>query len=98
MLPSMGVDQDSPGKAYLMVPPPPPPSPADAADISKYKLSCLMCLDIDANMGTHLGSGWAFEDCSRSLGLPSLCTLEPPLNDVCSLTFLTADRVSDRRT
>uniref|UniRef100_A0A8I6A2M4 Uncharacterized protein n=1 Tax=Rattus norvegicus TaxID=10116 RepID=A0A8I6A2M4_RAT len=38
MLPSMGVDQDSPGKAYLMVPPPPPPSPADAADINFFKI------------------------------------------------------------
>lgn len=75
MLPSMGVDQDSPGKAYLMVPPPPPPSPADAADISKYKLNCLMCLDIDANMGTHLGSlGGLLKTVLEVLGFP-LCVL-----------------------
>ncbi|XP_029331540.1 myocilin opposite strand protein-like [Mus caroli] len=55
MLPSMGMDQESPSKAHLMVPPAPPPSPADAADISKYKLNSLMGVDIGANTRTHLG-------------------------------------------
>ncbi|XP_031234758.1 myocilin opposite strand protein [Mastomys coucha] len=56
MLPSMGMDQESPRKGHLVVPPAPPPSPVDATDISKYKSNCLMGMDVDANAQTHLGS------------------------------------------
>lgn len=49
MFPSMSMDQESPSKAHLMEPPAPPPSPAEAADISKYKLNGLMGVAIGAN-------------------------------------------------
>ncbi|KAM7336163.1 hypothetical protein ACRRTK_004656 [Alexandromys fortis] len=40
-IPIVGVEQESTSKRNLMVPPAPPPSPADATDMSKYKLSYL---------------------------------------------------------
>lgn len=66
-----------------MVPPAPPPSPADSADTSKYKLNCLMGVDIGANTQTHSGSlGLLLKNVVEVLGF-SFCVLESSLNDAC---------------